>query len=166
MSGMSYPPVQYSGDGGQVSGAFRPASQPPELSHASGGACHYLATGAGTGGEFGLYRWEMGSSPSGPGAHFHRTISESFFVLSGEIRLYDGGEWRTGEAGDFLYVPPGGIHAFRNESGEAASMLILFTPGAPREDYFETLSDAVRREALSDDAVAAEFYLRHDTYWT
>src|SRR5687767_197840 len=105
MSGMSYPPVQYSGDGGQVSGAFRPASQPPELSKASGGACHYLATG-------------------------------------------------------------GGTHAFRNESGEDASMLILFTPGAPREDYFETLSDAVRREALSDDEVAAEFYLRHDTYWT
>jgi len=87
-------------------------------------------------------------------------------VLSGEVRLYDGGEWRTGTGGDFLFVPPGGIHAFRNESGEPASMLILFTPGAPREDYFETLADEVRREALSDEEVAAEFYLRHDTYWT
>ena len=38
-----------------------------------------------------------------------------------------------GRPGDFLYVPQGGVHAFRNESGEPASMLILFTPrGAAR----------------------------------
>ena len=110
-----------------------------------------------------MVRWKC---PGGPPGHFHRTISESFYVLSGEVRLYDGDSWRTGRPGDFLFIPPGGIHGFRNESGEPATMLILFTPGAPREDYFETLSDAVRREALSDEQVAAEFYLRHDTYWT
>jgi hypothetical protein len=38
------------------------------------------------------------------------------------------------------------------------------TPGAPREDYFETLADAARRAAMSDDE-RAEFMLRHDTYW-
>jgi hypothetical protein len=44
-------------------------------------------------------------------------------------------------------------------------MLILFAPVAPREDYFETLADAARREALGDEVTAAEFYSRHDTYW-
>ena len=34
--------------------------------------------------------------------------------------------------GDFLFVPEGGIHGFRNESGAPASMLLLFAPGAPR----------------------------------
>ena len=29
-------------------------------------------------------------------------------------------------------------------------MLLLFTPGAPREDYFETLADAARRSAMGD----------------
>jgi oxalate decarboxylase/phosphoglucose isomerase-like protein (cupin superfamily) len=67
-------------------------------------------------------------------------------------------------AGDFLYVPEGGIHGFRNTSGEPASMLILFAPGAPREDYFETLADAARREAM-DEQARTDFYLRHDTYW-
>ena len=43
-------------------------------------------------------------------------------------------------------------------------MLLLFTPGAPREDYFETLADAARREAMGEDDWAA-FYLRHDTFW-
>ena len=69
-----------------------------------------------------------------------------------------------GRSGDFLHVPEGGVHGFRNESGEPASMLILFTPGAPREDYFETLADAARRASMSEDAWTA-FYLRHDTFW-
>ncbi len=73
----------------------------------------------------------------GPDPHFHRSISESFYVLSGTISLFDGSSWVDGTPGDFLYVPQGGVHGFRNESGEPASMLILFTPGAPREDYFE-----------------------------
>jgi mannose-6-phosphate isomerase-like protein (cupin superfamily) len=161
---MSYPAPRYLGDTGEISAAFRPEDHQPELSNPSGNRTHYLATGASTNGQFGLYRWDMGPTPSGPDAHFHKTISESFFVLSGTVRLFDGKRWVDASPGDFLYVPEGGIHAFRNESGEAASMLLLFAPGAPREDYFETLADAARREALSDEE-RAEFFLRHDTYW-
>ncbi len=125
----------------------------------------YLATGASTNGQFGLYRWDMSSEPLGPGAHFHRTISESFFVLSGTVRLFDGASWRDATAGDFLFVPEGGLHAFRNESGAPASMLILFAPGAPREGYFEGLVGmAASRRQLDEDA-RAEFFIRHDTYW-
>lgn len=161
---MSYPAPRYLGDTGDVSGAFRPSNSQPELTNASGGGAHYLATGASTDGKFGLYRWEMGPTPTGPDPHFHKTISESFFVLAGQVRLYDGERWIGATAGDFLFVPEGGIHGFRNESGEPASMLILFAPGAPREDYFETLADAARREAM-DEERWAEFFLRHDTYW-
>jgi hypothetical protein len=63
-----------------------------------------------------------------------------------------------------LFVPEGGIHAFKNESGERASMLLLFAPGAPREDYFETLAEVGRGRVLSEGE-RIEFYLRHDTYW-
>jgi mannose-6-phosphate isomerase-like protein (cupin superfamily) len=160
----AYPPPRYQGEGGAVSARFRPADHPADLGHESGGGAHYLATGASTNGQFGLYRWDMGATPSGPAPHFHRTISESFFVLSGTVRLYDGARWLDGAAGDFLFVPEGGIHAFRNESGETASMLILFAPGAPREDYFETLADAARREAM-DEQQWVDFCLRHDTFW-
>jgi mannose-6-phosphate isomerase-like protein (cupin superfamily) len=106
----------------------------------------------------------MGPQPSGPGPHFHRSITESFFVLSGTVRLYDGARWVDATPGDFLFVPEGGLHAFRNESGEPASMLLLFTPGAPREDYFETLADRARREAMTPEDWT-EFFLRHDTFW-
>jgi mannose-6-phosphate isomerase-like protein (cupin superfamily) len=164
VSGPGYPEPKYTGDGGVVSASLRPADAPPELSLGSGGAAHYLATGASTDGAFGLYRWEMGATPSGPGPHFHRGITESFYVLSGTVRLYDGSRWLDGGPGDFLHVPEGGIHGFRNESGEIASMLLLFTPGAPREDYFETLADAARRTAM-DEAGWSDFFLRHDTFW-
>lgn len=60
-------------------------------------------------------------------------MSESFFILSGTMRLFDGRGWVDAASGDYLYVPVGGLHAFRNESGEPASMLmLLFVPGAPR----------------------------------
>ncbi len=75
------------------------------------------------------------------------------------MKLYDGREWVTGSAGDYLYVPEGGIHGFRGS--DHAQMLLSFTPGGPREDYFETLA---RGERMGEDERAA-FMLRHDTFW-
>lgn len=86
---MSYPEPRYLGESGEPSATVRRADHPPELATATG-SCSYLATGASTGGGFGLYRWDMGAEPSGPGPHFHRTMSESFFILSGTVRIFDG----------------------------------------------------------------------------
>jgi quercetin dioxygenase-like cupin family protein len=60
-------------------------------------------------------------------------MSEAFFVLSGTMKLYDGSkgdDWIDGHQGDFLYVPPGGVHGFRNGADEPASILMLFAPDA------------------------------------
>lgn len=160
---MSYPDARYLGDDGEISGALRRAAAPPELQLGPAGGAAYLATGATTNGQFGLYRWDMGPEPSGPRTHFHRTISESFYVLSGTVRLFDGEGWADATAGDFLFVPEGGLHAFRNESGEPASMLILFAPGAPREGYFEGLVEMAGREVSDEER--SDFFVRHDTYW-
>ena len=158
---MTYPAARYHGDGGEVSARFRPVGQDPDFVSPGGTRIHYLATGATSDGDFGLYRYEMTAQRGGPGPHFHRTMSESFHVLSGTVRLYDGQQWVEATAGDFLYVPPGGIHGFSNDSGEPATMLILFAPGAPREDYFEHVAEA---GALPPDERAA-FFDRHDNYF-
>ncbi|HYN96382.1 MAG TPA: cupin domain-containing protein [Pilimelia sp.] len=158
---MSYPEPRYLGEGGEVTATYRPAGQAPDLSYASGTTVHYLATGAATDGLFGLYRWEMSGAPSGPGPHFHRSISESFFILSGSVRIYDGTRWLDTVPGDFVHVPAGGIHAFRNESGEPASMLLQFAPGSPRERYFEGLVELAGMSAEE----RSEFFLRHDNHW-
>jgi mannose-6-phosphate isomerase-like protein (cupin superfamily) len=73
----------------------------------------------------------MGPDRTGPPAHFHRSISESFFVLLGTVRVFDGEQWLDLGVGDFAHVPPGGVHAFENASGEPASMLLHFSPGSP-----------------------------------
>jgi mannose-6-phosphate isomerase-like protein (cupin superfamily) len=162
---MSYPAPRYHGLAGEATASLRRRDHPPELVNTSGGSVHYLATGASTGGGFGLYRWDFGPGVSGPGPHFHRTISESFFVLSGTVRLYDGTQWADGAPGDFMTVPVGGVHGFRNESGGPASMLLLFVPGAPREEYFETLVELAKGTVVLDERERAEFYLRHDNHW-
>jgi mannose-6-phosphate isomerase-like protein (cupin superfamily) len=161
MTYLPYPENRYRGDTGEASARLRSADAAPDVSHPSGTRVHYLATGASTDGQLGLYRWEMGPGRGGPDPHFHRSITESFFVLSGTVRLHDGTDWLDSRPGDFLYVPQGGVHGFRNESGEPASMLILFTPGAPREDYFERVATT----SSMTEQERAEFFLRHDTFW-
>jgi mannose-6-phosphate isomerase-like protein (cupin superfamily) len=158
---VSYPEAIYHGDEGEVSATYRPADQKPDWVYANGNSVHYLSTGESTGGLYGLYRWVMGPDPTGPSPHFHKTITESFYVLTGSIRIYNGTKWIDTAPGDFVHVPAGGIHGFRNESGEPASMLLHFAPGAPREAYFEGLPDMVN---MSEQEIS-EFFLKHDNYW-
>ena len=158
---MSYPEPHYHGDRGELTATVRPVDREADVTYGGGAAAHFLATGASTGGLFGLYRWEMGPEPSGPAPHFHRTITESFYVLTGTVKIYDGRDWRDCGPGDFVHVPIGGIHGFRNESGSPASMLLHFAPGAPREAYFEGVREL---SGMSDEEKAA-FFLRHDNHW-
>jgi mannose-6-phosphate isomerase-like protein (cupin superfamily) len=160
-----YPESRYSGDG-EVSAVVRRSGQAHDLEMGPGGTqVHYLATGAQTHGEFGLYRWDFTGPRSGPDPHFHRRVSESFFVLSGTVQLYDGRSWADAGPGDYMFVPEGGIHGFRNVSGEPASMLLLFAPGAAREPYFEGLASWARTGVRPGDEERAEFMLRHDNHW-
>ena len=86
-------------------------------------------------------------------------------MLSGTVRLYDGRAWIDARPGDFDYVPEGGVHGFRNESGEEASLLILFAPGAPREAYFEGLVElAEGRWKPTEDELLA-FFEEHDNIY-
>jgi quercetin dioxygenase-like cupin family protein len=94
----------------------------------------------------------------GPSTHFHRTISESFYILAGTVRLFNGEKWIEGQVGDFLHVPQGGLHAFRNDADAPAEMLLLFTPGAPREEYFEQIGQIAADER-------ADFLDKHDSYF-
>lgn len=160
---MSYPDPSYFGSG-EVSARFRPADTAPELPRPEG-AASYLATGATTDGRFGLYRWDMGPEPAGAEPHFHRTISESFFVLSGTVRIFDGETWVDSRSGDFTYVPEGGIHGFRNESGEDAALLILFAPGAPREAYFEGLIELAEGRWRPSHEEFVAFLEEHDNIY-
>ena len=160
---MSYPPVRYDADGPALSARHVPAAAPADLVTPAS-SIRYLAGAVHGDAELGVFHYAMTERRSGPDPHFHRTMSESFFVLSGEVRIFDGRTWLACTSGDFVHVPPGGVHGFRNESGAPAEMLILFAPGAPREGYFEELADIGASDRQLDDAEWVELWSRHDQY--
>jgi quercetin dioxygenase-like cupin family protein len=156
--------MTYTRDIGEVSGRFRAAGEVERHTIGSGTVMRFTATAADTGGRFGLFEWNMPPRSGGSYAHFHKTFSESFYVMSGTVRLYNGESWVDAAAGDFLYVPEGGIHAFRNDGDDPASMLILFAPAPARELYFRELVDiSATGRTLTEDEWT-ELLARHDQY--
>jgi mannose-6-phosphate isomerase-like protein (cupin superfamily) len=150
-------------DGPTMDARFVTAADIPTIL-VGGTTAGLVATGSLTDGHYGLFRWDMPAWSRGASPHFHRTFSEAFYVVNGLIGLYDGSGWRLGGAGDFLYVPPRGIHAFRNDSGAPVSMLILFAPAPPREAYFRELAERIASGRTYSDAERAEFMARHDQF--
>lgn len=123
-----------------------------------------VAVGADTEQRYGLFRWDMTAASGTATPHYHRTFSEAFYVLEGRIVLHDGRDWREAGPGDFLYVPPGGIHGFRNGSGAPVSMLILFAPAPPRERYFRELGERIASGRTYSDEERRAFLAEHDQY--
>ena len=157
------PAMSYEGDHGEVSGIYRPDSRWTEL-HGPTGDTLFVAPGSVTRRQFGLFRRDITPRGGGADPHFHRTFSESFYVISGTVRLYDGKEWVEAKAGDFLYVPKGGIHGFSNDADEPASLLILFAPGYARERYFLALDEMRLAGTKLTDTERTAFLASHDQY--
>lgn len=135
---------------------FRPAS---EVGFSTRTA-RFVAPGSETNGEFGLFEWRMEAREPGARPHFHKTFSESFYVLEGEVTLLDGDDWIKAGEGDFLYVPANRPHGFRNDSDAPVRMLLLFAPGIPRERFFLEIGEAKGLPRAELEA----FYARHDQY--
>ncbi|MFI1172875.1 cupin domain-containing protein [Streptomyces melanogenes] len=85
-------------------------------------------------------------SPGAP-AHFHTKATEMFLVLDGTMRILVQDEVHTLEKGDFLTVPPTVPHAFAPAPGSTAELLVVFTPGLHRFDYYRLLERVYRGEA-------------------
>ena len=152
--------MSYLGERGEVSAVYHPVTEQPQQL----GVGRIVATGTATNGDFGLFRGEIPARTNGPSAHFHRTFSESFYVLSGTASVYDGQRWVDASAGDFVYVPRGGIHALNNDSDQVVEMLVVFSPGVPRERFAEELI-AIRESGRQlSPGEWTEFYARHDQY--
>lgn len=63
--------------------------------------------------------------------HSHDDV-EAFYIVSGSQEVLvpgeHGPEWRVADAGDFVYVASGELHAHRNVTNEDAVDLIITTP--------------------------------------
>ncbi|BBC35530.1 uncharacterized protein SGFS_068240 [Streptomyces graminofaciens] len=89
-------------------------------------------------------------SPGAP-AHFHTRATEMFYVLKGSMRILLDEQVLTLGQGDFLTVPPTVPHAFAPAPDSEAEMLVVFTPGMDRFDYYRLLERVYRGEASVQD---------------
>jgi len=78
-----YPQPRYTKDKPEVSAWLKRADESPDY-EMTGVKFHYLANQQATDGDYGLYWVEIAPTGDGPGPHIQRTMSEAFFVLSGE----------------------------------------------------------------------------------
>jgi mannose-6-phosphate isomerase-like protein (cupin superfamily) len=153
--------MTYTKDSGETSAILRRNGE-VETIKTSRSFARFVATGAETNGQFGLYEWNMTPRSGGSDPHFHRKFSESFFIVSGTVEIYDGTEWVPTTPGDFVHVPAGGIHAFRNVSDAPASMIVIFAPGEAREEYFRELEDISNNGRKLSDAEWDAMYAKYD----
>ena len=156
--------MSYEPETGEVNAKIRLPEHVPTMVYSAGTAIRYVATGDVTNGHFGLFEYDMPPLSNGAAAHFHRTFSESFYILSGTVDIFTGEEWISATPGNFVHVAEGGIHGFRNNKTVTASMLILFSPGQPREHYFDELSKILSSGKTLSEQQWQEFYNLHDQY--
>jgi quercetin dioxygenase-like cupin family protein len=140
----------------------RTVAEHPLIANGSTSTLRMVAPGSATAGRYGLVEYHV--TPRSPGAapHYHRTFSESFYVLSGQLTVYSAGEWRPLGPGDYALVHEGGAHGFRNDGDEEAAFLILFAPGIARENFFFELAELRRSGRTLTPEEMTAFYARHD----
>ena len=146
VSGPGYPPPSYTGTAGEGARGCGAGDARPNCSWAGRRGALPGDRGETTGGAFGLYRWEMGPKPSGPGAalppEHHRVVLRAERHGPAARRPRGGS---TPGPGDFFHVPDRAAStASATSRGSRRRCCCCSRPGAPREDYFETLADAAR----------------------
>lgn len=102
----------------------------------------FLVTGAQTNGAY--FIMEAIVPPGGgPPPHIHIREEEAYYLLEGTLDVTLGDGTFTASAGDFVQIPRGTVHAFRNAGIAMARMLIFCTPSG-LEKYFEEVFEPVR----------------------
>lgn len=98
----------------------------------------FLVTGAQSGGA--CFICEVMVPPGGgPPPHIHHREEESFYMLQGTLTIQVGGQTLQASPGDFVHLPRGVVHSFRNDGKVDAKMVVTVSPGNPAgvEKFFE-----------------------------
>ncbi len=107
--------------------------------------------------------------PGSPGAppHFHTIATELFYVLDGHGHILAGDTVHHVSTADFLLVPPHTPHAFAPAPGHHLELLVVFTPGRARFDYYRLLERVYRGNAdTSEIPASSERFDNHYTHST
>jgi quercetin dioxygenase-like cupin family protein len=121
----------------------------------------FLVTGDESGGAY-FAMEALVPTGGGPPRHVHTREDEMFYVLDGDVEFTLGENTVVAGPGDFVNVPRGTVHCFRNTGAETARIILTFTPAGIERWFEETLERApneVTDEDVPDNAdeVAARY---------
>ena len=144
--------------------AGRPLHRPVRTGPAFWGpGDHYtfLVTGEESGGAY-FAMEALVPTGGGPPPHIHTREDETFYVLEGEVEFRLGDETITAGPGDFVNVPRGTVHCFKNTGAATAKLVLTFTPAGIEHWFLETLERAPSEFGVEDvpdnvDEVAARY---------
>jgi quercetin dioxygenase-like cupin family protein len=109
-----------------------------------------------------LDAFEMTVQPNArmPVAHYHESWDETIYGLTGASTWRVDGRDVVLEPGQTIFIKRGIVHAFRNDTQEAASALCILTPGVLGPSYFREIAGLLAGSA-PDPAKMKEIMLRH-----
>ncbi|EIY5082333.1 MULTISPECIES: cupin domain-containing protein [Klebsiella/Raoultella group] len=90
-----------------------------------------------TGGSISIIQGFVGPG-GGPIWHLHEDADEIFYVLDGQLTVRAGENIFQANPGDFVYVPKGIYHQFRNNSIKPIKILLMFSPAGFEGFFRET----------------------------
>ena len=106
----------------------------------------FLVTGAESGGSYFISEFKCPPG-GGPPPHIHHREEESYYILQGEATVQAGGRTFHASVGDFIHIPRGTVHCFKNDGKVDLKMVITFSPTGMEKFFEESFYPAVDRSA-------------------
>jgi quercetin dioxygenase-like cupin family protein len=126
----------------------------------------YLVTGVESGGSYFTLIVDVGSE-AGPPPHIHHLEEEQFYVLEGQLTYSVGDQTFQVNAGDFIHIPRGTVHSFKN--GPRPSRLLATFAPAGIEGFFrevgERVDDRLKSPPPVTEAAITRFVTAESNGW-
>jgi quercetin dioxygenase-like cupin family protein len=132
---------------------FRPSGTAPAV-YGPGDVYSLLITGKESNNVF--FQFEaIVPEGGGPPPHIHSREDETFYVVSGSLEILLGDKTHRAKAGDFVYIPRGTVHRFKNVGSGNAVQLVTFSP-AGIEGFFQEVFPEVKDRKAAPPPVTDE----------
>jgi quercetin dioxygenase-like cupin family protein len=120
----------------------------------------FLQTKEGTAGSLDAFEMTVRPNARMPVAHYHESWDETIYGLGGASTWRVDGQDIVPKPGQSIFIKRGIVHAFRNDTQEAANCLCILMPGVRGPGYFHEIA-AVLAGGVPAPAKMKAIMLRH-----
>lgn len=108
---------------------------PTDTYHLLGNLLRFHARSPDTGGAYNLVE-SLTAPGAGAPPNRHPSDDEAFYVIEGSFEFVIEEKMIRAEAGTFVKVPNGAVHAFKNVGTAPGRLLIINSPGKAHDGFF------------------------------